>query len=86
MVLLKNSGILPLHSNLGVIHVCGPFATDVGALLGTWVFDGADAASSPAAALAERLGAENLLVSDGGFGDLTVRNADRADLTVRLRR
>ena len=50
MVLLKNSGILPLHRNLGVVHVCGPFATDAGALLGTWVFDGADVAVSPAAA------------------------------------
>ena len=84
MVLLKNSGILPLHSNLGLIHVCGPFATDVGALLGTWVFDGADVATSPAAAMAERLGAENLLVSDSAFGDLTLRNADRANLTIAL--
>ena len=62
----------------------GPFATDTRALLGTWVFDGAEAAVSPAAALAERLGADSLLVSDGGFGDLTVRNADRADVTVAL--
>ena len=52
MVLLKNSGILPLHSNLGVIHLCGPFVEDVGALLGSWVFapiegDGADSAGQP---------------------------------------
>ncbi len=52
MVLLKNSGILPLHSNLGVIHLCGPFVEDPGALLGSWVFvpiegDGARLRSQP---------------------------------------
>ena len=89
VVLLKNTGILPLHSNLGVVHLCGPFVEDVNALLGTWVFasvdgGGGDSAVSPAAALAERLGPDNLVVSDGRFGDLTVRQADTADLTVAI--
>ena len=88
-MLLKNTGILPLHSNLGVVHLCGPFVEDVNALLGTWVFasvdgGGGDSAVSPAAALAERLGPDNLVVSDGRFGDLTVRQADTADLTVAI--
>jgi len=84
MVLLKNTGILPLHSNLGLIHLCGPFVEDVSALMGTWVFDGTETAISPAAALAERLERGNLVVSDGRFGDLTVRRADTADLTVAI--
>ena len=89
MVLLKNTGILPLHSNLGVIHLCGPFVDDVAALLGTWVFEPGDQGRvdppiTPAAALAERLGPGNLVVSDGRFGDLTIRQADTADLTVAI--
>ena len=89
MVLLKNSGILPLHSNVGIVHLCGPFVEDVNALLGTWVFGptdnaGADVPVSPAAALADRLEIGNLLVSDGRFGDLTLRHADHADLTVAI--
>ena len=84
MVLLKNTGVLPLHSNLGLIQLCGPFADDVGALLGTWVFDRAEHAVSPAAALAERLGAENLLVADGRFADVAIRQADAADVTVAV--
>ncbi|MET0693154.1 MAG: glycoside hydrolase family 3 N-terminal domain-containing protein [Propionibacteriaceae bacterium] len=89
MVLLKNTGILPLHSNVGMVHLCGPFVEDVSALLGTWVFapvDGTDAAAvvSPAAALAERLEPDNLVVTDGRFSDLTVRYADTADLTVAI--
>lgn len=89
MVLLKNSGILPLHSNVGMVHLCGPFVEDVRALLGTWVFDQSETgnenpAISPAAALSERLEAGNLVVSDGRFADLTVRNADSANLTVAI--
>ena len=87
MVLLKNNGILPLHSNIGTVHLCGPFADDVDALLGTWVFPGTEApgaGTSPASALAERLGAESLVVSDGRFPDLTARRADGADLTIAI--
>ena len=46
MVLLKNSGILPLHSNVGIVHLCGPFVEDVNALLGTWVFGPTDSAGA----------------------------------------
>lgn len=84
MVLLKNSGILPLHSNLGIVHLCGPFVEDVSGLLGTWVFDSSEAAITPAAALGERLEKGNLVVSDGRFADLTVRRADSADLTIAI--
>ena len=90
MVLLKNTGILPLHSNVGAVHLCGPFVDDVTALLGTWVFspidgNGVDSSSlSPATALAERLEHGNLVVSDGRFSDLTVRLADTADLTIAI--
>jgi beta-glucosidase len=88
MVLLKNSGILPLHPNVGTVHLCGPFVDDVSALLGTWVFPienpGTDSAVTPAAAFAERLEAGNLVVSDGRFSDLAVRHADAADLTIAI--
>ncbi len=85
MVLLKNNGILPLHSNIGTVHLCGPFADDVDALLGAWVFPGTEPSGDTAAsALADRLGAESLVVSDGRFPDLTARRADAADLTIAL--
>ncbi len=87
MVLLKNSGILPLHPNVGTVHLCGPFVDDVQALLGTWVLDPAGAAAgavSPAAAFAEQLAHGTLVVSDGRFSDLAVRRAEAADLTVAL--
>ena len=55
MVLLKNNGILPLHSNIGTVHLCGPFADDVDALLGAWVFPGTEPSGDTAAsALADR--------------------------------
>ncbi len=84
MVLLKNTGVLPLHSNLGLIQLCGPFVDDVSALLGTWVFDRAERAASPAVAMAERLDPENLLVADGRFSDVAIRQADTADVTVAI--
>jgi beta-glucosidase len=85
MVLLKNAGgVLPLHSNLGLIQLCGPFVDDVQALLGTWVFDPSERSASPATALAERLGAENLLLADGRFSDVVIRQADAADVTVAM--
>jgi beta-glucosidase len=89
MVLLKNTGILPLSSNPGVVHLCGPFVEDVSALLGAWAFHPVDSspsepAISPAMALAERLEPGNLVVSDGRFSDLTLRHAESADLTVAV--
>lgn len=88
MVLLKNTGVLPLHTNLGLLHLCGPFVDDVSALLGTWVFDGVfadqEAAVGPATALAERLDPGALLVSDGRFSDVIIRRADAADLTIAV--
>ncbi|MGI8769786.1 MAG: glycoside hydrolase family 3 N-terminal domain-containing protein, partial [Propionibacteriaceae bacterium] len=85
MVLLKNSGILPLHGNLGTVHLCGPFVDEGDALLGTWVLAGLGTTGlSPAKALAEQIGVDNLVVSDGRFADLAVRLAGAADVTVAL--
>jgi len=42
------------------------------------------ACAEAAGIVAERLGAESLLVSDGRFPDLTARRADAADLTIAM--
>ena len=84
MVLLKNADLLPLHSNLGVLHLCGPFAEDAGGLLGSWVYERGEDTVTPADALAARLDPNELIISDGRFADLAVRNADAADLTIAL--
>ncbi|GAA3631561.1 glycoside hydrolase family 3 N-terminal domain-containing protein [Microlunatus ginsengisoli] len=84
MVLLKNADILPLHSNLGVIHLCGPFVEDAGGLLGSWVYEHGEDTVTPADALAAQLDPDELIISDGRFADLAVRHADAADVTVAL--
>ena len=82
-VLVKNSGaILPLHGNLGRVHLCGPFVHDTHALLGAWVFDDSRTGISTAGALAEQIDSQELLVSDGRFADEALRNSFAADLTV----
>ncbi|SDS48392.1 beta-glucosidase [Friedmanniella luteola] len=85
-VLLKNSGVLPLHGNVGSVHLCGPFVEDAQALLGAWVPQPGQAGAGPtlADAAAERLGTGTLVVSDGRFSDLAVRRAETADLTVAV--
>ncbi|MBA8793691.1 beta-glucosidase [Friedmanniella endophytica] len=84
-VLIKNSGaLLPLHPNVGLVHLCGPFADDAEALLGSWVFPSRpDRPPSIAEVLADRLG-ENLMVTDGRFADLALRRSEEADLTVAV--
>ena len=84
MVLLKNADLLPLHSNLGVLHLCGPFVEDAGGLLGSWVYERGEDTVTPADALAARLDPDELIVSDGRFADLAVRHADAADITIAL--
>ncbi len=85
MVLLKNDGILPLHENIGRIHLAGPFTEEGDALLGTWVLDGRGSdVVSPADAFRERVPAADLLVSDGRFSDLGVVMVRDSDVTVAL--
>jgi beta-glucosidase len=85
MVLLKNDGILPLHENIGRIHLAGPFTEEGDALLGTWVLDGQGSdVVSPADAFRERVPAADLLVSDGRFSDLGVVMVRDSDVTIAL--
>ncbi|GAA1837557.1 glycoside hydrolase family 3 N-terminal domain-containing protein [Microlunatus capsulatus] len=85
-VLLKNTGILPLHGNVGTVHLCGPFVDDVDALLGAWVQPPGRETTGPtlAAAVAGQLASGALLVSDARFSDLAVHRAETADLTVAV--
>lgn len=85
MVLVKNDGLLPLHANIGRIHLAGPFVHDGDALLGTWVLDGkGEEVVTPAQAFAERLAAEDLVVSDGRFSDVAMSMVREAEVTVAL--
>ncbi len=85
MVLIKNDGILPLHENVGRIHLTGPFVEEGDALLGTWVLDGkGEDVASPAAAFRDRIPAADLIVSDGRFSDLGVSMVRDSDVTVAL--
>ena len=67
MVLLKNTGVLPLTAGVQRIALLGPLAEDKGALLGSWIQQGrAEEATSIAAGLRERLSAGiNLAVAAG---------------------
>ncbi|GAA1876126.1 glycoside hydrolase family 3 N-terminal domain-containing protein [Lapillicoccus jejuensis] len=85
MVLVKNDGLLPLHANIGKIHLAGPFVHDGDALLGTWVLDGrGEEVVTPAQAFAERLAAEDLVVSDGRFSDVAMSMVREAEVTVAV--
>lgn len=84
MVLVKNDGILPLHPNVGTVHLAGPFGDEGSALMGTWVLDGRpEEVSTPAQAFAAELG-DDLLVSDGRFSDLAIQLVRQAEVTVAL--
>lgn len=85
MVLIKNDGLLPLHENVGRIHLTGPFVDEGDALLGTWVLDGEGSdVVSPAAAFRARIAEADLIVSDGRFSDVGVSMVRDSDVTVAL--
>ena len=85
MVLVKNDGILPLHENIGRIHLMGPFGEEGDALLGTWVLDGKGSdVVSPVSAFRERIPEADLTVSDGRFSDLGIFMVRGSDVTVAL--
>ena len=85
LVLLKNNGLLPLHENVGKIHLAGPFVDEGDALLGTWVLDGrGEDVVTPADAFREHLAAEDLVVSDGRFSDVAMTLVREAEVTIVL--
>jgi len=85
MVLIKNVGILPLHENVGRIHLTGPFVNEGDALLGAWVLDGKGSdVVSPASAFRDRIPAADLIVSDGRFSDLGITMVRDSDVTIAL--
>lgn len=85
LVLLKNNGLLPLHENVGKIHLNGPFVNEGDALLGTWVLDGrGEDVVTPADAFREHLAAEDLVVSDGRFSDVAMSFVREAEVTIAL--
>lgn len=82
MVLLRNTGVLPLRDGLRVC-LTGPFATARAELLGTWSLDGrGEDVVSVAEALAEVVPAGLLHVDDARFTDLTLLHARAADVVV----
>lgn len=84
MVLVKNTGVLPLDPAGSRVHVVGPFLDEGSALLGTWVLDGrGEDVSVPRAVLSARLG-DRLVASDGRFSDLAAHQARGAHPTVAL--
>jgi beta-glucosidase len=85
LVLLKNNGALPLRADTGTLHLTGPFVNEGEALLGTWCLDGKGSdVVSPVTAFRERLGARELLVSDGRFSDLAMGMVRSAEVTIAL--
>ena len=85
LVLVKNEGLLPLHANVGKLHLAGPFVDEGDALLGTWVLDGkGEDVVSPATAFRERLAPEDLVVTDGRFSDVAMTCVREAEVTIAL--
>ena len=81
LVLLRNTGILPLAPGLRVC-LTGPFATAREELLGTWTLDGrGEDVVTIADALTALLG-EDVVVDDARFTDLTLHLARAADVVV----
>lgn len=81
VVLLKNSGVLPLKKGTP-LTLLGPFAEEKEALLGSWCAGGrAKDVVSLADGMQSINGKDNVFVSQG-TGDIIYRNAERTDIYV----